>query len=973
MTYPTYNPLSAQATFTLEGSDLAARSVPTLVRPAVRRMLQVCRRFVTGLPDEMASGRAAALFGEHGSGKTHTFWYVLNELAELRRADMPWPLVVYVRADGPDPLELYRRFTSKLNMADFLDACNRAFISVAGEILSSRGEEPDQQPDASVLETTGSLSVLLEYFDRYQIEETAVRQRQIEELDSLGNRQTDFQRIITGLSRRDLAEAAFRWLTAGTLFPRDLERLGVSAPLQTRSQIRTGLQLIAVMLRRAGTPLLLVLDQAEAFLTGPDGKLDKQNAGTLRSVAEAVPRERGMFVMGCAAEAWHALPADIHQRFGPAVFESEALSDRGARDLLAVYLAPWAGEHDHGGTIHPFTDEAVRWVLQSSGGNVRHFLQTCAYLFDQACPRQELITGEMAHDLHLPGEVAEYTRESVAADVEEVLRASSVPYELTSVVQEKPVEFRLLGPDRKPTVFIQVMDAVFGSDDVAAALTSVRLVKESRRLAPSAKAVLVVCGYVSSGAERLLADAVDELLVARDESFADRMRAVVSQVTSPAGETGRSIDAETVERIEATLAALQEARRDDATLIRDQLATFTREMDRRQAATQLEGLRTAWAVERQRIEHERRQARADRAQRDFDQLEKLTAAAEREWNARMVRLPAIAAGVLFSLTLLVAGCSGVTLSLVRSAASLPAVYAVAVLVFMTLAALLIAGNGTRWGRGLARRELAGPAQSLDDLDRLAWRYVQSGRASRRDLADRNPHLRYAALAADQGEVPAPDLLRAMLAERSAVLRRHIAARLARTDGGMVTLMDWAGDRLAQGNSQAGRHELSVAIEVSTRDGQQWLPEWHRRLRLPLTTLAILCGQPIDPENFLDSFLVEVDSPHLSRRVDGLLPGLARAFVTDDDSELLAVVEEVPERLVRQAADQTSPVGDGLGTYDWLQQRDRIDELHLFFSKVLLYMNFGASLRYGSRSDEEFSVQARSLTGLHRPANRMAAD
>ena len=94
--------------------------------------------------------------------------------------------------------------------------------------------------------------------------------------------------------------------------------------------------------------------------------------------------------------------------------------------------------------------------------------------------------------------------------------------------------------------------------------------------------------------------------------------------------------------------------------------------------------------------------------------------------------------------------------------------------------------------------------------------------------------------------------------------------------------------------------------------------------------------------------MEADRPRLRESSDTMLSRLARAYVTDDDTELLAVLDEVPERLARQALDQTSPFGDGLGTYDWLQHRDRVDELHMFFSKVLLYMNFGASGRIGPR-------------------------
>ena len=116
--YPTRNPFPSLATVTIEGrANFSLEGIPTASRPPVERIGNLVERY---LEDDSADreGKAVALHGEHGSGKTHTLLTGLHTLAGEGSDGKKPPLVLYVRADIPEPLALYRKLLVQLSLSD---------------------------------------------------------------------------------------------------------------------------------------------------------------------------------------------------------------------------------------------------------------------------------------------------------------------------------------------------------------------------------------------------------------------------------------------------------------------------------------------------------------------------------------------------------------------------------------------------------------------------------------------------------------------------------------------------------------------------------------------------------------------------------------------------------------------------------------------------------------------------------------
>lgn len=386
--YPPRNPLPSQATKAIEGASVHDLDLFTLARPDVDRIRELVGRYRDSLdPSHEGSGLAVAVHGEHGSGKTHVLACAMAALS-LMGPGLPDEgsdrevLTMYVRADGPDVLALYRKLMSQLTPSVLRDLSARAQAEYARqEFEASRGL--DGGTACAVLAGLGrGTDWVAKAFDAADLQATAVLDRQREDLARQGPRREDFERVVPNLLNRDLAELARQWLCGDVLGDAELSHLGIVQNIDSALKVRMGIQALLTLGLRAGLLIAILIDQAESFVATADGGLRQDNAGILRAIVETVSVNSGFFALGISEAAWQLLPPDLRQRFGPFEIATTRLTETEAADLIALYVQPWitGGES----RTFPFLPDSLRAALRASGGNIRRFVQDCSLVFAAA-------------------------------------------------------------------------------------------------------------------------------------------------------------------------------------------------------------------------------------------------------------------------------------------------------------------------------------------------------------------------------------------------------------------------------------------------------------------------------------------------------------------------------------------------------------------------------------------------------------
>ena len=332
--YPSRNPFPAQATKVIEGASLADLDQLTLVRPSIDRLQELVTRYRAYYDSAYEdSGRAISVHGEHGSGKTHALAYAMTILSS-EKANLPNIRVVYVRADGPNVLALYRKLMPQITLPELRDLCARARAVYASEEFAESRDLDKKASIAAISKVDSGADWVVRAFQATELQATAVLNRQSNDLTREGIGRKDFERVIPNLLNLDLDEIAYRWFIGETLTDVDLRRLGVTENIEDSTKVRMGIQSLLILSLRAGRPLSLFIDQAETFVTADDGSLDQDNIGVLRAIVENVPENSGLFVMAIREATWAMLPADLVERFGPSEIETTGLTVQEATDLV---------------------------------------------------------------------------------------------------------------------------------------------------------------------------------------------------------------------------------------------------------------------------------------------------------------------------------------------------------------------------------------------------------------------------------------------------------------------------------------------------------------------------------------------------------------------------------------------------------------------------------------------------------------
>lgn len=913
---PDRNPFPPHATMTLDA--LAAYRLddfPTsLSRIPLERLLSIQRRYV----QDPAAGRAVALHGPHGSGKTHT---LLVALATAHAGGPPVKpcIVMYVRADGPDPLLLYRKLMSRWTLSELTDLAEQAFAGYAmDEFVASRTPEGGETADTRRLRDNPHL--VRQAIRDNELSYTAVADRVELDIRRIQGGYGAFERVLRSLSNPALRQAAHRWLLAEDVSDEERDRLGVPGAIDQPSEIRKAIHVLATLARRAGRPFTLAMDQMEAFLRTADGRIDGTNAGLLRGVVEDLVQENAFVVAAVAEQVWQEMPPDLRQRFGPSEICMPELSVAEAEDVLAAYLAPWPPGAGQPRTF-PFLPDAVRQLLAESGGNIRRFLQASHVVFgawppgsaaiDRAAVRSALSSagGDRAPD-----------ESAVRRAVEDALLKSNRRFRTDYVVDGQHIEYAVLSGERV-VLAVEVVQAVFAQDEAKRAAHKMEKIHALRQHRPAV--VLVVVGYSSPDVRNKLREAAGHVLTASSRGFAAELERALTEAAPEADHLDLDVLDERLERLRRETVTLIQQRSVDEQLVATRFQQITTERSVSQWREQLQRFRLLWLQEREHLEQEidrrrshRRQAEvAEIVQLHDEHIKKLAA------RARLRRDQELA--MLGSATLLLIAVATYVAVMLSVPSYLPVFAAVIGIVILPVPVIL---RQRQQGAVAADR-----VRTMDDLTRLA-RHEASPDVFSHDAFDRFSAIVSHHLFTDDADA----LLRAAHHEPAALIRRALVAEAVARDPGLL------GQAVASGADPA---DLSSAVEAHPDSAGL------REAPPPLRVLAFLRlkslrdqDRPPGPPPFAQRTWLEQFAAATATTISALPPAMSRlvlAYERDDDELLADAIRDVTERDLRQATTMLQSGGDeGLVGYYWLESRDAVHDVYVFLRKALYFLAGG---------------------------------
>jgi len=971
------NPFPYQGTVSVEGARASAEAepgpgAPTLVLDPVAHTSDIVKRylrqFVLG---KRRDGQFALLRGVHGSGKTHTISFVRGRVDARDPALVPEGIEatqVYVKADGPEFLSLYRSIVAGLPL-DVLRKLGLAALASAAEAKLGADLQDEEARESAAEVLREDPERVRGLFDAYLVEEGAVEGAVAKEVKELAGR--DFSRALSFMMGVDptLRELAYDWLCGrGTTSDRN-ERLGVAQDISTAEAAMAALRLLAMLFGRGSRPLIVYVDQYEKLVLDANGERLVDNIGRLRSLVEIIPRANGMLLVAGTEGAWEEMPRDLRDRFGDNLVTLAALSPEEAIDVVRLYLTPperkfvplreldperpvlgvdalsdWQIDYEPPRVprspapsvpdLEPFEVLSILAMLRYSGGNFRKFLQIAASVADLV-EHGSTVTPALVKEAVKRGGRLYFEKDTVLDEIQRIFAAHGIASTREYRAGNLEADLAVLDGRGRPRVLIELQRALFHPDEAYGALHTVDLVERAATLEAPPRIVVVALGYVSPEVMKKLRPLTGDVLVYDRETFRSRFEALLEQLPEQASAAGPDLTAEIRRTLEEVLATRQQTN----VVIEQRLGDLSARREGPEAAWRQE-VRRSWAEERRRIEEQIQSARAERRKNALDELAHLVDRAERIQNGKrnsrltMVAIIAVVAGIATGMVLWLGDRRFFT----TFSIPLSAMYVLLPAFVGAYVSSLLWWSYRRSVRDF--EEISERVRSLEELDRAAHAFAKKGRY----LPEHpHPHVRYAAtIVAHERRPDIADLEHWLKSEPCSIVRvavaRLVGDEVARHKRSLSDVVEDAGS--------VG--EIVYAIEPSVRAGRAGgSPTWPRHLAV----LESLCDPRLSPQEKMTSLF----EPGLELR-RSVSEALVRALEYGIDAGSARVIAEIPEMALASVEALLSPfVRDRLGTFDALACAEAIQRHYLLVRQIVLLHErglFDALPEAAGREDRE---------------------
>jgi Cdc6-like AAA superfamily ATPase len=330
------------------------------------------------------------LKGEVGSGKSHTLFFVSNEVnRQLSDLERDSALAIYIESPKDSINELFQEIMEKIGR-ELFEAQSLAVIGEKAKVVLAshahqqvfqKAEMPEQDPAIKLRKMWKNLNPssegkVLDALTKELSNEKVVQHR-------------DFSRCLVTLIMNQDSEkrnAAWRFCTGRTLTKSEARDFGlVSEKLSEDEIIRFVFPSVIQILNKNNVAMLfLFIDELEKMVSLPEKKV-KDFLEKIRSLIDNNLNGFSM-IFSCQTESWDNLASNspaLSDRMSEIV-DLDPLLTSDAVFLMEDYLATARLPSFDGKPLFPFSEAAVDKINQSSKGSIRYILQNCHTILEFA-------------------------------------------------------------------------------------------------------------------------------------------------------------------------------------------------------------------------------------------------------------------------------------------------------------------------------------------------------------------------------------------------------------------------------------------------------------------------------------------------------------------------------------------------------------------------------------------------------------
>lgn len=465
------------------------------------------------------TGRACAIEGEYGTGKTHLAGELLDRV-EAARAGGGVDTRAFYRTvpDDGSLLTLYVDLMKhEITRDEVLAGVREMYADIVAVALRDR---PYTHDLAGRLER-GDVDPQ-RVIDRYGMKEGALREELGSRLAAVTRDET-FSRALMLLLQPELRLLAWDWLVGGKPGNVLAER-GVASPIQTDERALEAIGVIARLYGDRNCRFVLVIDDMEklAFARGSEAAASVQG---LRKLLEAFQAAGALLVVCGLPDVFDVLPD--RSRFD-AIVRPSLLSAADVR----WYITETRRRAFGGPGITPFSQESIDSIVAITGGVARDVQRFCYFAYAEA--------EEYGHEI-MPEHIRLIARQQVPVNDAERVRDH-----ITDLLHEQGWlvdRHRVLGPVAEATADFWIPMGEHGGGCAVLVSDSVLEDQQAQRVVGQASAIMsagqdrvvivVIAGYLAPSQRPALAGepAAGPLIVYNARTFSKEFTAAVAAVS----------------------------------------------------------------------------------------------------------------------------------------------------------------------------------------------------------------------------------------------------------------------------------------------------------------------------------------------------------------------------------------------------------------------------------------------------------
>jgi len=333
----------------------------------------------------------------YGNGKTHLMKYIKKEVQkqfEKRKSEKI--LVGYVACSGTSFRDIYRSFMYDLGYDFFHDLSWQVLGYTALKLIEKgklRFTEEPKKVEEYLRRDLLSIKGLVD--DGTVVLSTVIKESKDEFLPIV--KWQDFLVTFLQLTMEETGLLAWRWLSGDPTYSEQRRELGIVTPIDTDDRALQMFMCLRMTMKILGYRLVcLLLDEFESI----EMLIPPKRQALLNSIRHLIDlNPTGLsLIIACTPETWVNIIREYHA-FSERIFKEvtlRPLNEQNINEFIKEYLRSCRSIHKEAvmrmlekkkiyaedPDLYPFTNEALKTILQASQGNIRRTLSLCNIAID---------------------------------------------------------------------------------------------------------------------------------------------------------------------------------------------------------------------------------------------------------------------------------------------------------------------------------------------------------------------------------------------------------------------------------------------------------------------------------------------------------------------------------------------------------------------------------------------------------------